>query len=194
MLRRRATSPALLVATLVGGLVLTGCSDEPAGSVETSSAPDLGLGECFSVQQIALEASPDGPAVAPARLDASTGVGFTRDAMCVDFTLGLRADGWDVERTRVRVVRANRQDAWAGAVFERVLPGSASDEGADRALPLVVPFDYAGRYGGRGQCFLITIEATVSRGSVEGTWSTSGKRGICPGTRFDRESLSELEE
>eukprot|EP01031_Cornospumella_fuschlensis_P006237 gene6237-7750_t len=56
----------------------------------------------------------------PAQLDALAGIGFTRTTMCVSFDPFVVGDGWQLDETRVRVTRANRDDAWAGAVFERV--------------------------------------------------------------------------
>lgn len=188
MRRLLTTAPVLLTVML-----LAGCSDsddrEPATDDTTQADAD-----CLAVQQIALEATPSTPEVEPARLDALAAVGFTRTSMCVDFEPVVVGQGWRLEETRVRVLRANRDDAWAGASFERVLPGAASEEGAGSALPLVVPFDYDGTYGGTDQCFRIIVEATVSRGAVEGTWTAAGKRGICPGSRYDRDSLTGLDE
>lgn len=191
MRRLLATAPVLLAVTL-----LAGCSDSDSGSGDREPVTDdtaQADADCFAVQQVALFTAPSAPELKPAQLDALAGIGFTRTTMCVSFDPFVVGDGWQLGETRVRVTRANRDDAWAGAVFERVLPGSASDEGAGSALPLIVPFDYAGQFGGTDQCFRITLEATVSRGSVEGTWSGSGLRGICPGSRYDRESLADLE-
>ncbi len=178
-----------VVAALAAALFLSGCSSAPDGPTGAAPAPELGLAECFAVQQLSFELSPSSSDVAPARLDAGAGVGFTRDAMCLDLAVGSLETGWTLQETRVRVERANRQDAWAGAAFERVLPGGASDEGADTALPLVVPFNYQRGFAG---CFRITLEASVSRGPLEGTWAATGRRGICPGTRFTRATLEEL--
>lgn len=179
------------------GTAITGTNPAALDAPGEPGEPDTGL-VCTVAQQILLELRPDSPAVATPEADNEwVGVGFGNNAMCLDLDVTFY-DGFTPTSSTITVTRANGPtDAWDDYTLTQTIGPDSITEGAGSALPVIVPLpvDFTDTHTGldtESDCYRIDAVVTV-RGpkNVTGTWSATGVRGVCPGTRYTRDSLTD---